>query len=145
MGSDAPFDLGVNDFIRMTIRNPVGDALTVDIDENDTQAQPFGTQAVLYGSSAMSPNVFRQSPITGQEFILDEAGSHTAIFTTAGTYDFEFSFRNEFLGTINAQNPDVWILIQESSDVVPEPATILVWSVLVTVGIFLRRRKRRPC
>ena len=99
--------IGVNDFLRLTVTNPTGNALTLDIDQNDGGANSFGPQAVIFGQADTAPDVFRFNELNGQSFLFDEGGSHNSIFTDSGNYQFDFSFRNNS-GT-GAQN-GTWLL-----------------------------------
>lgn len=104
--------IGVNDFIRLTVINPEGQSLTLDIDQNTAAAESYGPQAVIYGSSELAPDVLRENPILGTLTVFDESGSHNPIFTTAGTYEFQFSLRN----TIGSGGHNgMWLLIDTDS------------------------------
>ena len=113
--------LGVNDFIRLTVTNPSGLSLSLDIDQNDGSATSFGPQAVIFGQAETAPDVYRFSDITGQSRIFDEAGSHNDIFTESGEYTFQFSMQNVF-GS-GGQN-GTWLLADIAP---PEPPPISVF------------------
>ena len=117
-----PGGFGTDDLISLTVVSPDGGSLTVDLDRNDATGRWSGPQNVIFGSAAAAPDVFRQypsfAPVPGPgdtfagpntEFFIDEAGSHNAIFTTAGTYEFRFSFRNT--ATKSAGHPDIYLLV----------------------------------
>jgi hypothetical protein len=108
-----PGGFGTDDYIDLTIVNPAGEVLTVKLDHNDPYGRWEGPQNVIFGSAAASPDVFRQYPAfadpPSKEFFIDESGSHNAIFTSAGEYEFRFSFRNRF--TTSASHPDIYILV----------------------------------
>ncbi len=81
--------IGTDDYIMLTVVAPSGASQTINIDQNNAWGGSFGTQNVIFGSASDAPDVFRNSP-----GILDEGGSHNAIFTETGSYTFQFSFRN---------------------------------------------------
>lgn len=141
--------IGVNDFIRLTVTNPLGRSLTVDIDRNGLDAEPIGTQSVIFGQAELAPDVYRYSPITARTFILNEAGSHNPIFGPAGTYTFDFSFRNQHLW--GASNEASWLLLDVLPSPAPKPVSIGVWFALFyaavllfcAAGFYLRNRNQK--
>jgi hypothetical protein len=134
-----PGGIGVDDFIRLTVsRVGSGESLTLDIDQNTGEAVSFGVQNVIFGSAAEAPDVFRDpGGFPGFAQFLDEAGSHNAIFTTAGLYEFQFSFRNTFASS--ADHPDVWLL-QAS---VPEPTRLALGLAVGLIIVTHRGSTRR--
>jgi hypothetical protein len=108
-----PGGIGTDDYIALIIVNPDGQTLTVELDQNDARGRWEGPQNVIFGSADVAPDVFRQYPSfadpPGKEFFIDEAGSHNDIFTKAGEYEFQFSFRNRF--TNSASHPDIYLLV----------------------------------
>jgi hypothetical protein len=108
-----PGGFGTDDYIAVTVINPEGETLTVELDHNDAQGRSEGPQNVIFGSAEVAPDVFRQNPNfadpPGKEFFINEEGSHNAIFTSAGEYEFQFSFRNRF--TASASHPDIYLLV----------------------------------
>ena len=127
--------IGINDFIRLTVTNPAGTSLTLDIDQNDNVANSFGQQAVIYGEAEVAPDVYRFNELNGRIFIFDEAGSHNDIFTSSGMYDFNFSFRNT-IGTGGVNDLGAYLL----HSVVPEPSA---FSLMCGVGLLLFARRRK--
>ena len=105
-----PGGIGVDDFIRLTVtRVSPASSLTLDIDQNTGVAVSFGTQNVIFGTAAAAPDVMRApGGFPGPVQFLDEAGSHNSIFTSAGFYNFQFSFRNQFASS--AAHPEMWLL-----------------------------------
>jgi hypothetical protein len=108
-----PGGFGTDDYITLTVINPEGETLIVDLDQNDAYGRWEGPQNVIYGTSEEAPDVTRQYPSfadpPNKEFFIDEPGSHNDIFTVAGAYTFQFSFRNKFIGS--ASHSDVYLLI----------------------------------
>ena len=108
-----PGGFGTDDYITITITNPNGESMTVELDHNDAYGRWEGPQNVIFGDSQAAPDVFRQYPAfadpPNKEFFIDEGGSHETIFTVVGEYTFSFSFRNRFTGS--ASHPDTWLLV----------------------------------
>jgi hypothetical protein len=108
-----PGGFGTDDYIELTVVNPAGEPLTVELDHNDPTGRWEGPQNVIFGSAGSAPDVFRRYPDfadpPGQEFFIDEQGSHNAIFSAAGDYEFRFSFRNRY--TASASHPDIYLLV----------------------------------
>ena len=103
-----PGGFGTDDFIRLTITNPSSASLTVDLDQNTALGNSFGQQNVIFGAAATAPDAIRTSPPFGSPpsvtTIFNEAGAFNAVFTTAGMYRFDFSFRNAFTNDGGHQN-----------------------------------------
>jgi len=108
-----PGGFGTDDYIAVTVTNPDGQSLTIELDHNDPYGRSKGPQNVIYGNAEAAPDVFRQNPNfadpPGKEFFLDEEGSHNSIFTSAGNYEFHFSFRNKFTSSVG--HPDIYLLV----------------------------------
>jgi len=145
---------GTDDFIRLTITPPGGGtALTVDIDRNDAVGNDFGIQNVIFGDASTAPDALRiANPFSfPTEVIFDDSGSHNAVFTAAGTYNFDFEFRNNSnFGP--AGHGLICLLIQDTSgpggepgpdcalsSAVPEPGTLAL-AGLGLAGLGMRRR-----
>ncbi len=104
---------GIDDFLRLTVTNPQGASMTVDMDLNDANGAHRLTDPmnVIFGSAAAAPDSLRIDAFgqsAGTVRIFDEAGAFNAIFTTAGDYTFRFGFRN--LGGA-AAHADVFLLV----------------------------------
>lgn len=56
---------GTDDFIAMTVTNPLGSSLTVNMDQNTAFGNSFGPQNVFFGSVAAAPDAIRTSPSFG--------------------------------------------------------------------------------
>src|SRR5687767_12451308 len=113
-----PGGIGVDDFVRLSVVNlQSNQSLTFDIDQNDGFAVSSGTQNVIFGAAAVAPDVLRDpGGFPGPVQFLDDPPSHNAIFTSAGNYQFNLSFRNVYGSS--AAHPDVWLLVAT----VPEPS-----------------------
>lgn len=120
-----PPGFGVDDFIRLTVTNPAGSSLTIDIDQNSGGGVSFGPQNVIFGTAAAAPDA-RRTGFGNLNQIFDEAGVFDSIFTTPGSYIFDFSFQNVFATA--ASHPDTYLLISS----VPEPGTLIFY---LTVGV----------
>ena len=140
---------GTDDFIRITVTNPLGATLSVDLDKNDAfgaHLVPTDPMNVIFGSAAAAPNALRIDAFgstAGTKRVFNEAGAFNSIFTAAGTYNFTFSFRNAF--TTAGGHSDVYLLTDitptEVIAPVPEPGTgLLVASMLAALGWRVRRR-----
>lgn len=131
-----PGGIGVDDFLRLSVVNQQSSqTLTLDIDQNDGFAVSFGTQNVIFGSAAAAPDVVRDpGGFGGPVQFMDDAPSHDAIFTSAGNYQFNFSFRNIYGSS--AAHPGIWLLVAT----VPEPATL--GSALLVITFCAARRGR---
>jgi hypothetical protein len=127
----------VDDYFNLTVTNPLGQKLTVAMDQNGTLGQPMGQQSVIFGTAAAAPDVLRGDNF-GTPSFFNEAGAFNSIFTTPGNYRFDFSFQN--IGG-EANYPDVYLL----AHTVPEPGTILsgaIGALLVGFAAIRTRRKK---
>jgi len=110
-----PGGFGTDDFIALRVVNPGGSALTVNLDQNNAFGNSFGPQNVIFGTAAAAPDALRRSPFFGSPpnvtTIFNEAGTHNAVFTTPGIYQFQFSFRDAFPG--GAGHSDIFLLKDE--------------------------------
>jgi hypothetical protein len=108
-----PGGFGTDDFIRLTITDPDGFGVYQDLDFNDAHGCWDYTQNVIFGLPEDTPDVFRQYPAfaepPNEEFFIDEKGAFGDIFTVAGDYRFDFSFRNKYSNS--ASHPDIYLLI----------------------------------
>ncbi len=89
---------GTDDFIVLTVTNPGGQSFSATIDNNDGFSFAIGPQQIIFGTAADSPDVLRDlnwgCPNTCKQ-VLNEAGVFGSnVFDTAGTYTFNFSFRD---------------------------------------------------
>ena len=160
--------IGTDDFFILTVTNPVGDTKSVIMDYNYFIAKSVGTQAVIYGQADTAPNVHRwytgygynlTSPWTGdpndpipglswdgggeytRHSYFDEDGAFNDIFTESGVYDFSMVYGNS--GNQYTYHPDMYILVDGETPVVPEPASLTLWSLfgLAFAGLFWWRRR----
>jgi hypothetical protein len=138
-----PGGFGTDDFIALTVTNPLNTVLTVNLDQNNDFGNSFGFQNVIFGAAADAPDALRTlNPFsTPSEQIFDQAGSHNAIFTIAGDYVFRFSWRNSACCTAGHQA--TWLLV-DTDDVspVPLPAALPLFATGLGVVMLLARRKR---
>lgn len=111
-----PGGFGTDDFIRLTITNPSSVSMTVDLDQNTALGNSFGPQNVIFGAAATAPDAIRTSPSFGSPpsttTIFNEAGAFNSLFTTAGVYRFDFSFRNAF--TNAGGHGDIYLLSDQN-------------------------------
>jgi hypothetical protein len=108
-----PGGFGTDDFIQLTITNPDGFGVYQDLDFNDAYGRWQYTQNVIFGLPEDAPDVFRQHPSfaepPNEEFFIDEQGAFGDVFTVAGDYRFDFSFRNKYGNS--ASHPVIYLLI----------------------------------
>lgn len=136
----------MDDYVRITVTNPLGASSSVNYDRNDGFNAPFGAQNVIFGTANAAPDAFRNSFVPGPSgfYYFDEAGAQNALFTTTGNYTFSFSFINEFTG--GAFHPDIYLLVDSNpppppSTDIPEPMTLsLLGAGLFGLGWARRRR-----
>lgn len=125
----------VDDFFNLTVTNPLGQSLTVALDQNDGIGKPIGQQSVIFGTAAAAPDVSRGDNFS-TPFFFDEAGAFNSIFTAAGNYKFDFSFQNS---GGDANYPDVYLL----AHTIPEPSAFLLLALGAACGVVYHRRLRR--
>ncbi|MEQ1889307.1 MAG: PEP-CTERM sorting domain-containing protein [Alphaproteobacteria bacterium] len=110
----------MDDFMTITITNPGGATSAFNYDRNNIQNSPIGGtfpnfvdfhQNVIFGAADSAPDSRRVNFSNGQ-FIRDEAGAQNTIFTSAGNYTFDFSFRNEHAP--NASHGDIYLLVDSA-------------------------------
>ena len=135
---------GSDDFIVVTVTNPVGGSLAVSMDLNNSLGAHVLTDPmqVILGTAAAAPNALRIDAFgatAGTRRVFNEAGAHNSVFTVAGNYTFQFSFRNQF-GT-GAGHYNTYVLV-DTVDVsgVPEPET---WMAGLAAGVICMLRWRR--
>jgi hypothetical protein len=130
--------IAVDDYLSLTITNPLGETMTQTMDWNDAWGTSSGPQAVIYGTAADAPDVERWNWFQSHK-TFDEAGLFNSFFNTAGTYDFSFDFRN--IWTMYYGMPDVYLLVDSAAPApVPEPATmILLGSGIGGLAVFRKK------
>lgn len=137
-----PGGFGTDDYIQITVTAPGGGSSSVAYDQNNAYGNSTGQQNVIFGTAAAAPDAIRTSPSFGSPpnvtTIFDEAGAQNSIFTTAGNYLFEFSWRNLYTG--GAGHPDTYLLrdVVENNGA-PEPETALLVG-LALLGLAMTRR-----
>jgi hypothetical protein len=139
-----PGGYGTDDQIELKVTNPGGSSQTVTIDVNDGFGVSSGIQNVIYGTAAAAPDALRITSISDSTpVVFDDPGSHNAIFTTAGTYAFDFAWQN--IATSGGSHQDTWLLVEtESLGAAPLPAALpLFASGLGGLGLLGWRRKRK--
>ncbi len=104
-------EIEVDDSFVLTVRNPLGQFLAVELDQNGVMGAPLGPQAVIYGSAAQTPDVLRGDNFQDPN-LFNEAGTHNSLFTVAGDYEFTFEFSS--IGSL-ASYPNVWLLMQQEA------------------------------
>jgi hypothetical protein len=123
----------VDDYFNLKITNPLGQSMTVAMDQNGVLGAPSGQQSVIFGTAAAAPDVVRGDNLGSPSFF-NEAGAFNSIFTVAGNYQFDFSFQN--IGGPTGY-PDVYLL----AHTVPESSTMcLVMFATACVGWTRSRR-----
>lgn len=142
-----PGGYGMDDYLKLTVTNPIGVSLTVDMDRNTAVGNSYGPQNVIFGTSEAAPDVYRRSPAWGSpsntDYFFDEAGAFNLIFTVAGEYTFRFDFWDNSLGP--SSHPDIYLLAETRSAPVPEPTTmLLLGSGLAGLAALRKRRAGGP-
>ncbi len=107
---------GSDDFIRLTITAPDGRTTSIDMDKNDALGAHASSNPmnIIFGAKRTAPNALRIDAFgstAGRRVFFDEDGAFNRLFTKAGTYQFDFSFRNAF-GS-DAGHSDIYLLIKE--------------------------------
>jgi hypothetical protein len=120
----------VDDYFNLTITNPSNQKLTVAMDQNGVLGAPTGPQSVVFGAAGAAPTVARGDNL-GSPSLFTETGPFNSIFTTAGTYTFDFSFQN--IGGL-AGYPDMYLLVAA----VPEPPTGILGVIGLSLACSLR-------
>lgn len=129
--------IAVDDYLNLTVTNPSGASLTVQMDYNDAFGTSTGPQAVIFGTAADAPNVERWN-LSQVHKTFDEPGAFNGLFTSAGNYTFSFSFYN--IWTRNYGMPDVYLLVNTADQEIPEPATwFLFGSGLAALRVVRKR------
>lgn len=97
-----------DDFIEMTVTNPLGQSQMVRMDENTGHGNSFGPQNIVFGTASNAPDAIRISPSFGTPpnttTIFNEPGTHNSLFTVAGVYTFQFNWRDIFGAPPNGKN-----------------------------------------
>jgi hypothetical protein len=140
-----PGAYGTDDQIELKVTNPGGSSLTATIDVNDGIGVSSGIQNVIYGTAATAPDALRYASIfaTSTLVVFNDSGSHNAIFTTAGTYTFDFAWQN--IATSGGSHQETWLLVEtQSLGATPLPSALpLFASGLGALGLLGWRRKRK--
>jgi hypothetical protein len=140
-----PGGFGTDDYIILTVTNPDGVSQGATLDFNNASGVSSGVQNVIFGTAADAPDAYRHTPPWGGNYDLffDEAGILNALFTSAGTYQFDFSFRNY---TGSAGHQDTWLLMDvnsaSNSNSVSEPTSLALTGLGIAVISLWRRKKR---
>ncbi|HZZ74161.1 MAG TPA: LamG-like jellyroll fold domain-containing protein [Pirellulales bacterium] len=126
----------VDDYFKLTVTNPLGQSLTLSMDQNDAIGNPTGLQSLIFGDPANDPTVVRGNNL-GSPTFFQETGGFNSLFTVAGNYTFDFSFQN--IGG-SASYPNIYLLAQS----VPEPNSATL-AGLAGIGLLcaICWRKRR--
>ena len=134
---------GTDDYIVLTITNPGGSTATVTMDQNDPFGNSFGPQMVIFGSAADAPDVRRYNFNTSTYYYINEAGAFngTGIFSGAGVYTFDFSFRNQW--SSSAGHNWMYLLADVAAIAEPESGLLFGLSLLGLFGLRIGARRRR--
>jgi len=107
-------DFGTDDFIVLTVTNPLGASSQATIDHNDSFSFAIGPQQIIYGMADDAPDVMRGGNwgcYPNCIEILNEAGAFdSTIFNAVGTYTFHFSFRDG--PCCGHGHGNIWLLVQ---------------------------------
>jgi hypothetical protein len=120
----------VDDHFNLTVTNPVGQKLTLAMDQNGVLGAPIGLQSMIFGMASRTPNVVRGDNFGSPSFF-DESGGFNSIFSEVGEYKFDFVFQN--IGG-DAGYPDIYLLVHT----VPEP---LALELVLAVGVVVFSRR----
>jgi autotransporter-associated beta strand protein len=126
----------VDDYFNLTVTNPLGQKLTVAMDQNGGLGAPIGQQSLILGASANSPEVVRGDN-TGTPYFFNETGAFNSIFTVPGNYEFDLSFQN--IGG-SAGYPNVYLLVDTTPTPEPSSLALLAVGIFCLAGYGLRRR-----
>jgi hypothetical protein len=126
----------VDDYFNLTVTNPLGQHMTVSMDQNGGLGAPIGQQSVVFGTTANAPVVVRGDNLGSPSFF-NESGAFNSLFSVSGTYTFSLSFQN--IGGL-ASYPDVYLL----AHTVPEPSTLVLgFAGYAGLGFVTLRKKLR--
>lgn len=137
---------GTDDFIRLTVTNPSAAVLTVDLDHNNAFGAHVLTDPmqVIFGTAAAAPDALRIDAFgstAGTKRVFNEGGAFNSIFTTAGNYKFDFSFRDRFAGGQGHSN--VFLLVDTvPTNGVPEPSSLALFGGLGAIVVARRLRRK---
>ena len=117
---------GTDDSILLTVTNPAGASLTVEMDKNNALGAHVDTDPmqVMFGAALPSPDALRIDafgPTAGMRRVFNEAGAFNGIFTAAGAYTFRFEFRNL---TGAAGHTDIHLLVDTDDGGPPTPGDL---------------------
>lgn len=134
---------GTNDYIQLKVTNPGGTSQELTMDWNDGSGNSSGSQMIIFGTALAAPGVRRYNFPSGPYYYIDEGGAFSSsLFTTAGIYKFDFSFR-DYWGS-EGGHENVYLLADTNPAPVPEPATLLLLgSGLAGIGGAAWRRKKK--
>jgi len=122
-----PGSYGADDYFKLTVTNPLGSFLTVDMDRNTAMGVSYGPQNVIYGNKEDAPDAYRRSPAwanpSNTDYFFNEDGALNSIFTVDGDYTFKFDFMDNSSGP--SSHPPIYLLV-DTQATVPEPTTILL-------------------
>jgi hypothetical protein len=109
-----PGGFGTDDYIDLTVTDPLGRSMTVKMDQNDKYGASYGPQNLILGSRANAPAAYRKipfGPTAGQELFFDQDGAFNSLFTKAGQYTFTFAFRDNEGGRTGYGHTSIFLII----------------------------------